>query len=159
MGRASSGGGSAGAFSAGLARAPRLEIKKDPKGMVTVPGATTIEVSTALALQTYRCVTVQYQQSDSSAVARDLPESIHMRLCNMQPCRSSCQRLVKAALLASKHAMQPLPHAAPHAPEPRRACAGGVGTRAAGGDRRGAAAQLLPHVALQTLKSCPRARR
>ena len=44
MGRASSGGGTAGAFSAGLARAPRLEIKKDPKGMVTVPGATTIEV-------------------------------------------------------------------------------------------------------------------
>lgn len=43
VGRASSGGGSAGAFSAGLARAPRLEIKKDPKGMVTVPGATTIE--------------------------------------------------------------------------------------------------------------------
>ena len=67
VGRASSGGGSAGAFSAGLARAPRLEIKKDPKGMVTVPGATTIEVSIVLALQAYRCLTVQYQQSDLSA--------------------------------------------------------------------------------------------
>ncbi len=45
MGRASGGGGNnATAFGGVQARAPRLEIKKDLKGMVSVPGATIIEV-------------------------------------------------------------------------------------------------------------------
>ncbi len=45
VGRASGGGGnSATAFGGVQARAARLEIKKDVKGMVSVPGATIIEV-------------------------------------------------------------------------------------------------------------------
>ena len=39
----SNGGAAGGAFGGGQARAPKLEIKKDPKGMVTVPGATIVE--------------------------------------------------------------------------------------------------------------------
>lgn len=39
----SNGGSAGGAFGGGQARAPKLEIKKDPKGMVTVPGATIVE--------------------------------------------------------------------------------------------------------------------
>ena len=44
VGRASGGGNNATAFGGVQARAPRLEIKKDVKGMVSVPGATIIEV-------------------------------------------------------------------------------------------------------------------
>ena len=39
----SNGSSAGGAFGGGQARAPKLEIKKDPKGMVTVPGATIVE--------------------------------------------------------------------------------------------------------------------
>ncbi|KAK9831534.1 hypothetical protein WJX81_006588 [Elliptochloris bilobata] len=48
--RNSNGGGAATAFGGAQARAPRLEIKKDTKGMVSVPGATIVEVTSAREL-------------------------------------------------------------------------------------------------------------
>lgn len=42
--------GQSGGFGSAAVRAPKLEIKKDAKGMVSVPGATMIEVTSAKEL-------------------------------------------------------------------------------------------------------------